>query len=155
MDFRAQSDAFKLAYEKFIAGCDALEETGKWDKASLGDMEGYYFADIMGVILHLISADGKFTDQEAAFVDDAFGFRYTAAELAEIYRLQGDDIDRFFREDVPEGYKKMLAVSPILAESFMDLLLQACELAAASDGTVHVEQERIDTLKEALGKLGV
>ena len=154
MDFRTASNAFKLQYEQLLTACDTLEEEKKWDKEALGEMEGYFFTDIMGVILHLISADGQFTDQEAAFVNDAFGFRFTAAELAEIYRVQGDDIDRFFRKDVPEGCRKMQAISPELTEYYIDLLLKACELAAASDGVVKVEKDRIETLKNALAALG-
>ena len=151
-DYQAMAEAFKLQYEKFLTGCDALEAEGRWDTAALGEMEGYYFNDIMTVILHLISADGRFSEEEARFVADAFGFRYTAGELAQLYREQSDEIDRFFREEVPQGYRKMQALSPSLAEHYRDLLLQAGELAAqASDDVARDEQRLMDVLKAALG----
>lgn len=149
-DFKQASEAFILQYEKFVTGCEALEAEKKWDAAELGSMEAYYLNDVMSVILHLISADGQFSEQEARFVADTFGFQYTPAELADLYRIQGEDIDRFFREDVPEGYRKIKGLNSSLAEHYKALLLQACELAAASDGVVAVEVRQIEALKEGL-----
>ena len=97
-DCQSMAEGFRLQYERFLTGCDALEAENLWDTQALGEMEGYYFNDIMTVILHLISADGAFSDAEARFVADAFGFRYTAGELAQLYREQSDEIGRFFRQ---------------------------------------------------------
>ncbi len=150
MDFRPQSDAFKLQYEKFLCGCDALEEQGLWDKAAFGDMEAYFFTDIMSVILHLISTDGRFTEEEAEFVRDAFGFNYSVKDLEEIYRTNGENITQFFRESVPRGYREIKAINPKLGEHYKTMLMNACELATACDHKTDVEQQRIDALKAGL-----
>ncbi len=150
-DLKAQSDAFQLQYEKFLHACDALEESGEWNKMIQGDMETYYFNDLMCAVLHLISADGVFSEKEADYVNELFGFRYTAEELAEIYRTEGKDVEKLFQEGIPEGYHRMKEKHPALAEHYREMLLQLCDLMAASDGYVREsEKTGIDLLKKQL-----
>ena len=150
-DLQAQSDAFKLQYEKFLHACDALEETGEWEKAVRGDMESFYFNDLMCAVLHLISADGIFSDREAEYINTVFGFSYTPADLAEIYRTEGENIRKLFSEGIPEGYRRMKQNHPALAEHYKTMLLQLCDLIALSDGYfLKKEQQLLDVLKKEL-----
>ena len=150
-NLKTQAEAFKLNYEKFLTACDALEEEKRWDTEKYGEMESWYFNDIMCVIIHLISSDGSFSRKEADYVNDVFGFGYTAAELAELYRVQGEDINRLILEDVPANYQLLKGFDGELAELYKTLLLQVCGIVADSDGVLHdSERKLIDGLKAKL-----
>ena len=150
-NLQAKADGFKLLYEKFLTGCDAFEEENLWNKDNDGEMEAFYFNDIMCVILRLVSADGVFAREEADYVNNVFGFRYTPEELAELYRVQGEDIDAHVLRGVPEGYRKLETLCPELAELYRQLLLQVCDVMSESDGSVHeTEKKLIADLKAAL-----
>ena len=150
-DLNAQSEAFKAQYEKFLTACDALEENGDWKKATQGDMETYYFNGLMCAALHLISADGLFSDEEADYINAVLGFHYSADELSEIYRTEKTDIDQLFTSGIPEDYRQLKKEYPEMAELYKTMLLQLCELIAASDGYVlENEKGRIAELKKNL-----
>ena len=136
------SDGFKLQYEKFIHGCDDLEQNREWDTRADGEMEAYYLNDIMCAIVLLVSADGEFSEKEAGYINDMFGFSYTPPELKEMYRTNGADIRNMLGNGIPAGYRKMKAVNPKLAEYYRDLVLQACDIIAASDGMIHPAEEK-------------
>ena len=36
------SEEFKFKFERFMTGCDSLEEAQAWDKEALGEMDVYY-----------------------------------------------------------------------------------------------------------------
>ena len=147
-----KAESFKTMYEKFVNGCDALEQSGAWDTDASGEMEGYYFNDIMCVILHLISADGLFADEEAQYVNDVFGFRYSADELREIYRTEGDDIQKMIDAELPAGYEKMKAISTGLAGHYRALMLMICDIISGSDGIIHsAEGSIIGKVRETFG----
>ena len=147
---QSEAEGFKLLYEKFLTACTAFEEENKWNRDQNGDMDAYYFHDIMCVFLHLISADGVFSPEEADFVNKVFGFEYTAEDLAELYRLQGEDIENLLKY-IPMDYGKLKTLSGDLAEMYKTMLLRACDLIAAGDGSVHKnEQKYIDSLKASL-----
>ena len=85
------------------------------------------------------------------YVNDMFGFGYTAAELAELYRVQGEDINRLILEDVPANYQLLKGFDGELAELYKTLLLQVCGIVADSDGVLHdSERKLIDGLKAKL-----
>lgn len=150
-NLQEMSEGFKAQYEKFLQGCDALEENGDWDVQADGQMEAYYFNDIMCVIVSLISADGEFSEDEAKYVNDVFGFRYSAAELKELYGTNGDDIRNMLENEIPASWRKMKAVSGKLAEHYRNMLYQVCDIIAESDGTIRIaEKAQIDALKAAL-----
>ncbi len=145
------SEGFKAQYEKFLQGCDALEENGDWDVRADGQMEAYYLNDMMCVIVSLISADGEFSEDEAKYVNDAFGFRYSAAELKELYNTNGADIRNMLENEIPAGWRKMKAVNEKLAEHYRNMLYQICDIIAESDGVIHIaELKQIETVKTAL-----
>ena len=56
--------AFRFQYERFRLGCDAIEETGVWDKEKFGEMGAFYENDLLGMILRVIVADGKISAKE-------------------------------------------------------------------------------------------
>ena len=147
---KSGTESVKLLYEKFLTACDAFEEGKHWDRDQNGEMDAYYFHDIMCVFIHLISADGVFSPEEADFVNQVFGFDYTAEELAELYRVQGEDIEDMLKY-IPADYAKLKALNGELAEMYKTMLLKACDVVAASDGSVHKnEQSCIDSLKASL-----
>ncbi len=147
---KSGAEDVKLMYEKFLTACSAFEEGNKWDRDQNGEMEAYYFHDIMCVFIHLISADGVFSPEEADFVNRVFGFGYTAEELAELYRVQGEDIEDMLKY-IPADYAKLKALSGELADMYKAMLLKACDVVAACDGSVHKnEQKYIDSLKASL-----
>ena len=147
---QSRAEGFKLLYEKFLTACDAFEEKNKWDRDQDGEMEAYYFHDIMCVFIHLISADGVFSPEEADFVNRVFGFEYTPEELAELYRVQGEDIENLLKY-IPADYGKLKQLNGDLAEMYKEMLLRACDTVAVSDGSVHKnEQKYIDSLKASL-----
>ncbi len=145
------SEGFKLQYDKFLHGCDALEENGEWDVPADGEMEAYYLNDIMCAIVLLISADGEFSENEANYVNDAFGFRYSAQELKELYKTNGSDISNMLENEILAGYRKMKAINAKLADHYRNMLYQICDIIAKSDGIIHVsETKKLEAIKAAL-----
>ena len=145
------SDAFKLQYEKFINGCDAMEEAGNWDISRDGNMETYYFNDIMCVIVMVISADGTFSEEEARYINEIFGFSYSAEELAELYRTNGSDIRNMLEGEVPAGYKRIKSLDTDMAQHYRNMLLLACDILAESDGVIQIsEMNAIEKIKSSL-----
>ena len=52
---------------------------------------------------------------------------------------------------IPADYEKLKAISGELAEMYKAMLLKACDVVAACDGSVHKnEQKYIDSLKASL-----
>lgn len=49
-NIKEYSEKFKFAYEKFMFGCEALEEMGVWDEEQYGDMLTYYDNDIVSIV---------------------------------------------------------------------------------------------------------
>ena len=145
------SEAFKTQYEKFINACDALEDKGDWDVQADGEMEAYYLNDMMCAILMLISADGEFEEEEAKYINDIFGFRYTVDELKEIYRTNGGDIRNMLENEIPAGYRRMKSINSALAEHYRNLILHICGIMAESDGIIEVEEvQETEKIKKAL-----
>ena len=142
------SENFKYQYEKFLNGCDALEDKKDWDVSVNGDMETYYFNDIMCVIVLLISADGKFAGGEAKYINDIFGFSYTPEELRELYRTNGEDIQNMLEAEVPAGYRRMKLINSKLAEHYRQLIFLICDIIAESDGYIQdAELKQIERVK--------
>ncbi len=136
------SNAFKFQYEKFLHGCDALEEKDEWDVAADGEMEAYYFNDLICIIIKLISADGDFSPAEAKYINDMFGFTYSPEGLKELYETNKNDINTLIDEEIPAGYAKMKSINAGLANLYRDLILQACEIIVESDGIIHIAENK-------------
>lgn len=133
-------ESFKMKYEAFLVGCDAIEEQGLWNKATLGEMEAFYANDLTSVIVRLIVADGKVTQREVEYLNDAFGFDYSVEELAELYDTCKEDIDRSFDENFENGISYMRKINTKLADAYKELLLLVCEIIIESDGVIAVPE---------------
>jgi len=144
------SEAFRLQYDKFTTGCAAVEEQGFWDDDRFGSMENYYYNDIMCVILCLVSADGTFSNAEAQYINEIFGFQYTAEELQEMYGTEGDSIRRMLTGEVPANYRHLREINGKLADHYRNMVLLICDIIAESDGIKPAEAKEIQALKTAL-----
>ncbi|MBE6960796.1 MAG: hypothetical protein E7448_08790 [Ruminococcaceae bacterium] len=133
-------ESFKLKYASFLTGCDAIEDQDLWDKEALGEMEAFYANDLTGVIIRLIASDGKITQSEVAYLNEAFGFDYTVEELTELYDTCKEDIDRSFDENFENGITYMRKINPKLADAYKELLFLVCEIIIDSDGIIAVPE---------------
>lgn len=138
------TEEFKFKFERFLTGCDALEEMGLWNTEEYGEMESFYENDLIGLILRLIAADGEIHEKEAEYLNKTFGFTYTAEELAEFYASCRDAFDRAFDEQVKSGLTLMSGINGKLAEAYKELLRLMCEIITESDGsTGEAEREEL------------
>lgn len=144
-------ESFKLKFEKFMTGCDSLEEMGLWDKEKNGEMEAFYSADMVSVIIRLISVDGNISQAEVNYINEVFGFSYTVGELVAIYADCKAAIDSIFEEGLENGYSYMKRINEKLADAYKELVLLICDIVMQSDGAVvTAELEMAEKLK-ALG----
>lgn len=130
------TEGFQLQYEKFLHGCDAIEMNGDWDVYESGDMETYYFNDMLCLILHLVSVDGEFSGTEADFVNAIFGSQYTVKELTGIYQSEKKDIQSMVQDEIPADYRRLININEGLANHFKEMLFSICEIISESDGIV-------------------
>lgn len=134
------SEEFRIRYERFMIGCDAIEDLGKWDKENYGEMEAYYQNDLVSVILRLIAADGEINDKEVRYLNENFGFDYTPDELSDVYRSCRDDIGHAFDEQFARGAAFMRSINEKIAEAYRELLGLICDIIVESDGVVTPEE---------------
>lgn len=142
----ALSESFKTKYERFLIGCDSIEELDQWDKEANGEMDVYYSNDIVSVIIRLIVADGSFSERETDYLNEFFGFDYTTEELKNIYDDCGEAIESLFDEDLGSGLSNMRAINEKLAEAYKDLLLTVCDIIIESDGVI--DSAEVDLAKQ-------
>ncbi len=144
----ALTEEFKSKYERFLIGCDALEELQLWDKDELGEMDVYYQNELVSVILSLIVADGKIGAHEVEYFDKAFGFECSVKDLQDIYKLCSEKIDGYFDEHFINGISRMRAMNEKLADYYKELLLLVCDIIINSDGIVdEQEKKEIERIK--------
>ena len=130
------AEDFKLMHERFLIGCDSIEEIGAWDLDTYGEMDAYYSHDLVSIIVRLIVADGNITYNEVKYLNDMFGFEYTVEELATIYRDNGDAIDAIFDEGAKNGLNLMRSINEKIADAYFDLIVAVCDIIIASDGVI-------------------
>ena len=135
-DLNKLVESFKFKHERFIIGCDAVEEVGAWDKEQYGEMDAFYSTDLCSVILRLIAVDGTITPREVTFLNETFGFEYTLEELVEVYENCKEDIDHSFDESFENGISLMRSISPKLADAYKELLSLVCDIIICSDGDI-------------------
>ena len=146
---KTYSDSFKLKFEKFLNGCDSIEELGLWNLEENGEMDVYYSADLTRIVIRLIAADGKFTQREVDYLNDFFDFDYTVYELSEIYEECSDAIDNLFNEDAKNGLCLIRSINEKLANAYVDLIHLLCDIVIASDGVISTaEVELAEKIKE-------
>lgn len=130
------TQSFRMKYESFLTGCDAMEELGLWDKENLGEMEGYYVNDMVSVIIRLIATDGRITDKEVTYLNETFGFEYTVEELIAVYENCQEDLGRAFDENFENGIARMRRINEKLADAYKVLLALICQIIIESDGVI-------------------
>lgn len=142
-DIKGLSEQFKFMYEKFINGCDAIEEIDQWDKEEYGEMEAYYTGDLMSVVTYLTAVDGAFREEEAENINQLLGLDYSADELQEIYNECKANINEIAQFGVEEGLELLKSINIKLAEHYKELLVLACEIIAKSDCFVATEENAV------------
>ena len=121
-------------------------------------MEAWVADDILCVIIRLVAADGKFTQEEVDFINDAFGdtslgFDYSIDELKEVHKNCLEKIDTLFEEGIPETVKMLSDLDEDAAIRYRELLLQVCRLVSESDDEIAVgEKKEVMRLMELLNK---
>ena len=130
------TDSFKMKFDSFLTGCDALEEEGVWDKEAHGEMEAFYMNDLTSVVIRLIASDGTITKRETDYLNETFDFSYTQEELVELYRSCKDDIGHAFDETFENGITYMRRINDMLADAYKELLYLICEIIIRSDGII-------------------
>ncbi len=136
MQYESYAQRFIERWEQFMIACDALEESGEWNKELYGEMEGYYENDMVCIILRIIVADDRVTVEEADMLNRCYGFKYTPEELRELYACYmentGDDPDAM----LTEGYRLLKSINEKLAANYADIVEFACGMIAESDGSL-------------------
>ena len=143
------TEEFKLKYEKFLIGCDAIEELEQWDKEENGEMEVFYQNDLVSVIIRLIAADGEISEKEIRYLNRNFGFEYTTEELIEVYKNCKEEVSHSFDGQFKNGITLMRSINEKLAAAYKELLDLICEIIIESDDLIAPEEiEETKKLKE-------
>ncbi len=142
------TESFRMKWEKILIGCDAAEEGGQWDSERNGSLGTYYSLDLIGAILRLIAADGKVTEQETEYLNDAFGFDYDTDELKEVWTESADNLGEDFEKRFASGLARLTFLSEELAADYRELLHLISDIIIESDGvTAPEELEAVRRLK--------
>ncbi|MCR4907034.1 MAG: hypothetical protein K6A33_13270 [Clostridiales bacterium] len=148
-----KSEEFRALYDQFVNSCDAAEIAGKWDKEEYGEMEGYFFNTLMGILMNVINADGNIGAREAEVLNECFGFSYTVDELIELYGYCGKDLEANYAENAHIAMGLLGGIDEGLAERFRELVLTICGIVAESeDGVLESEENLLATLRDAVLK---
>lgn len=130
------TESFKLKLEKFLLGCDAIEELELWDKEQYGEMDVFYQNDLVSIIIRLIVTDGVISGREVDYLNKNFGFSYSIAELRDVYQNCREEIGRSFDEAFVNGITLMRSINEKLADAYKELLGLICDIIIESDGVV-------------------
>ena len=134
------TEEFRFKYEKFLIGCDALEELDQWDKEEYGEMDTFYQNDLVGVILRLIAADGKICDAEVDYLNRNFGFDFSTQELIDVYENCREEIGSSLYGQFGGGVALMRSRNEELADAYQELLGLICDIIIESDGVIAPEE---------------
>ena len=137
------TESFKFKYEKFLIGCDSVEELGQWNKEEFGEMDVFYQNDLLSVILRLIASDGEFSEKEIDYLNKNFGFDYTVDELVAVYESCKEEIESAFDENFANGITYMRKINLKLADAYKELLELICDIIIESDDMVSDEETKI------------
>lgn len=141
-DLHLLTESFKTKYESFITGCDAIELDEVWDKTEYGEMDVFCENELLSVILSLIIADGKISDEEVKYLNDNFGFSYTVDELKNVYLNCGEEIENYFESNFQAGYEKIKTINGKLAAAYKELFELICQIISESDGVLSEEEKQ-------------
>lgn len=142
---------FERDYDAFLMACGDLEESGRWDVSELGPAAAYFEADAFGAVLQVMSADGVFERPEAEVLNAMFGTSYTPRQLSGLYHSLGPAARAYINESSDDALTLLRGIDPDLAQSYRNLLLEACRIVSLSDGVAEKsERMLIAALREAL-----
>ena len=150
LDISAES--FQLKFDKFLMGCEAIENATLWDEDTYGTMEDYYAELLVSLILRTITADGWVSDREVEYLNKLFGFSYDGNELEQVYDSCSEMLNsEGFDKDLKDGIARLRECSAPLAHAFVDLIELVGEIIVRSDGFVTDEEKaEIDRIKTLL-----
>lgn len=137
------TEQFKSLYERFLIGCDSIEEIGLWNKEEHGEMDVFYQNDLVSVILRLIASDGNISEKEVEYLNQNFGFGYTADELTDVYENCKEEIECSFDENFANGISYMRTLNTKLADAYKELLGLICDIIVESDNIVSDDETKI------------
>ncbi|MBR3630480.1 MAG: hypothetical protein IKN55_08435 [Oscillospiraceae bacterium] len=141
------AESFKLKYERFLIGCDAVQEEGNWSTQNLGDMGAYYTRELLILILRIITADGWVAQKEVDYLNEFFGFTYTRPELDQALEGLEDRLrSRSAEKSITDSVKLLHGINPRLAGAFRELVSLSCTIMSLSDGFV-TKEERLEIAK--------
>ena len=132
--------AFRFQYERFQLGCDAIEETGAWDKEKFGGMGAFYENDLIGMILRVIVSDGKISAKEVEYLNRNFAFEHTVESLTEVYDNCRGEIGESFDMKFKNGIECMKSINVKLAALYTELIGTICDILIASDGEISLDE---------------
>lgn len=137
--------------DDFLIACDSLEQSGAWDVKKLGPAAAYFEADLFGLVLQVMSADGVFEHAEAEVLNTMFSSSYTPRQLSEMYKSLKPTISRYTDKDADDALDFLGKIDSELRDNYRDLLLEACRIVSLSDGVAEKsERMLIAKVREAL-----
>lgn len=137
------TEQFKSLYERFLIGCDSIEEMGEWNIEEYGDMDVFYSNDLIGVILRLIVSDGIISDKEVNYLNKTFDFDYSIEELKDVYENCKEELQDTYDDNFSSGLIIMKSINLKLAEAYKELLRLICEIIIQSDDIVSSEEMNV------------
>lgn len=147
----AALSSFVARLDKFLAACSTHEESGAWDVEELGYLSAYFEADLTGVVMQTMSADGHFGREEAEVFNRMFNTNYTPKMLRDNYRLLKPVIDDYCDVEAQDALKTLAKVDEGLCDTYRELILAACNVVSLSDGVAENDEvELIKRLRDAL-----
>ena len=132
--------AFRFQYERFHLGCEAIEETGAWDKEKFGGMGAFYENDLLCMILRVIVADGKVSAREVEYLNRNFAFEHTVESLTEVYDNCRGEIGESFDMKFKNGVECLKSINVKLAALYTELIGTICDILIASDGEISLDE---------------
>ncbi|MDO4796883.1 MAG: TerB family tellurite resistance protein [Coriobacteriales bacterium] len=142
---------FEKDFDEFLIACNELEESGVWNASEMGPAAAYFQADVFGAILQVMRADGVFERPEAEVLNAMFGTSYTPRQLSELYHSIDPVLRSYLNEDADDALTMLKDLDPELADSYRNLLLEACRIVSLADGVAEKsERMLIAALREAL-----
>jgi len=127
------TESFKMKFERFMLGCDSVEELNEWDKDENGEMDVFYENDLLSIIIRLIAVDDSFSAKEVEYLNKAFGFTYTVEELKDVYDTSAEYFGEDFDKNFSAGVDMLERVNAKLAEAYKELVILACDIITESD----------------------
>ena len=141
-DLDISAESFQFKFDKFLMGCEAIENATLWDEDTYGTMEDYYAELLVSLILRTITADGWVSDREVDYLNKLFGFSYDSGELEQVYDGCSDMLgSESFDNDLKDGIARLRENSALLADAFVELIELVSNIIVRSDGFVTDEEK--------------